>query len=97
MDITVSYPLTMRKNKYLLTFIDFMKYVEAFPIQDQSADSWARVYASQIVTRHGSGSKLITNQVSAFMSIFNETWVVLVIHKSRTSSYHPASNRIVKR
>jgi len=69
MDITGPYPLTPRKNKYLLTFIDnFTKYVEAFRIQNQTADSCARVYVSQIVTRLGSGSKLITNQGSAFVS-----------------------------
>ena len=35
-DITGPYPLTPRKNRYLLTFIDhFSKYAEIFPIQDQ--------------------------------------------------------------
>jgi len=63
MDITGPYVLTPRKNKYLLTFIDhFTKNVEAIPISDQSAETCARVYASQIVTRHGTGSKLITDQ-----------------------------------
>jgi hypothetical protein len=70
MDITGPYPLTPRKNRYLLTFIDhFSKYAEIFPVQDQSALSCARVYASLIITRHGSGSKLITDQGSAFVFI----------------------------
>jgi hypothetical protein len=57
MDITGPYALTPRKNRYLLTFIDnFTKYAEIFPIEYQSALTCARVYASQIVTRHGSGS-----------------------------------------
>jgi transposase InsO family protein len=78
------------KEKCLLTFIDhFSKYAEIFPIEDQSALTWARVYASQIITRHGSGSKLITDQGSAFMSsFFNETCKILGIQRSRTSSYH---------
>jgi hypothetical protein len=63
MDITGPYPTTSRRNKYLLTFIDHMtKYVEAFPIPDHTAETCTRVYASQIVTRHGSGSTLITVQ-----------------------------------
>ena len=49
MDITGTYPVTQRGNKYLLTFIDgFSKYVEAFPMVDQTAEACARIYASQI-------------------------------------------------
>ena len=59
-DITGPYPMTARKNKYLLKFIDhFTKYTEAFPLQYQTAETCARVYATQIVTCHGTGSKLI--------------------------------------
>jgi hypothetical protein len=71
MDITGPYPATPRKNKYLLKFIDhFTKYVEAFAIPDQTAETCARVYATQIITRHGTGSKLVTDQGGAFMSKF---------------------------
>jgi len=99
MDITGPYPLTPRKNRYLLTFIDhFLKYAEIFSIQDQSALTCARVYASQIITRHGSSSKLITDQGSAFMSsFFSETCRILGIQWSRTSSYHAQTNGYVER
>jgi len=71
MDITGPYPVTPKGNKYLLTFIEhFTKHVEAYPLKDQTAESCARIYATQIVTRHGSGSKLITDQGRAFMSLF---------------------------
>jgi len=70
-DVTGSYPTTPRKNKYLLTSIDhFTKYAEAFPIPDQTAEICARVYATRIITRHGTGSKLITDQGRAFTSSF---------------------------
>jgi len=50
MDITGPYPLTPWKNRYLLMFIDnFTKYMEAFPIEDQTAETCARVYTFQIV------------------------------------------------
>ena len=99
MDITGPYVLTPRKNKYLLTFIDhFTKYVEAIQISDQSAETCARVYASQIVTRHGTGSKLIIDQGRAFMStFFQETCKILGIHKVNTTSYHPSSNGQIER
>jgi hypothetical protein len=72
MDITGPYSVTPRGNKYLLTFIDhFTKYVEAYPLKDQAAESCARIYATQIATRHGSGSKLITDKGRAFVFIFS--------------------------
>jgi len=71
MAITVPYALTPRKNKYLLTFLDyFTRYVEAYPISEQTSEVCARVYATQIVTRHCTGSKLITDQGRNFMSSF---------------------------
>jgi len=71
MDITGPYLMTPRKNKYLLTFIcHFSKFVEAYPIPDQSAETCARIYSSQIITRHGTGSTLITDQGRSFVSSF---------------------------
>jgi transposase InsO family protein len=99
MDITGPYPLTARRNKYLLTFVDhFSKYAEAYPIPDQSAEVCARVYAREIVTRHGTGSVLVTDQGGAFMSsFFSETCKVLGIQRIHTSSFHPESNGMAER
>jgi len=99
MDITGLYPLTPRRNKHILTFIDhFTEFVEAFAIPDQSAQTCARIYATQIVTRHGSGSRLVTDQGAAFMSaFFSETCKVLIVQRSRTFSYHPAFNGTLER
>ena len=48
MDITGPYKTTQRKTRFLLTFTDnFSKYVEAFPIPDMTAQTVARVYATQ--------------------------------------------------
>jgi transposase InsO family protein len=93
-DITGPYPVTARKNRYLLTFVDhFSKYAEVHLIQDQSAETCAKVFATQVVARHGSGYKLITDQGAAFMStFFSETCRTLGVRRSRTSGYHPMSN-----
>jgi len=84
---------------YLLTFIDhFTRYAEAFPIPDQTAETCARIYATQIVTRHDTDSKLITDQGRAFMSTFcSETCKILGVRKIHTTSYHPMSNGILER
>jgi len=68
MDITGPYPTTSRGNKYLLTFIDHLtKYAEEFSIPDDTPETCAIVYSSQIVTRHGSSSTLITDQGREFV------------------------------
>ena len=98
MDVTGPYPVTQRRNKFLLTFIDgFSKYVEAFPMVDQTAESCTRIYASQIVTRHGSGSTLIDQGRSFVSAFFKETCRILGIRKVNTTSFHPASNGMVER
>ena len=54
LDVTGPYKTTPRGNKYLLTFIDhFSKFTVAFPIADQTAETCARVYATQIFSRYG--------------------------------------------
>ena len=99
MDITGPYPLTPRKNRFLLTFIDnFTRYVEAYLIPDQRAVTYARVYATQIIARHGTGSKLVTDQGWSFMSqFFSETCKILGVRQVRTTPYHPSSNGVVER
>jgi len=99
LSITRPYFVTPWKNRYLLTFIDhFSKYVEAFPIPGVSAETCARVYATQIVPTHGSRSTLIADQRRSFTSaFFQETCKILKVRKVRTSAYHAMSNGMVER
>ena len=58
----------------------------------------ARVYATQIVARHGTGSTLITDQGRSFNSaFFQETCKILKVRKVRTSAYRAMSKGIVER
>ena len=99
MDLTGPYPVTARNNKYLQTFIcHFSQFVEAFPVPDIPAETCARVYSSQIITRHGTGSTLITEQGRSFVSsFFKETCKILGIRRVNTSALHPMSNGQVER
>jgi hypothetical protein len=98
MDITGPYPTTPRENKYLLTFIDYLtKYVEAFPIPDHTAETCARVYVSQIVTRHCSGSTLFTDEGRVCLPSSKNVQNIRSIRRVLTSSYHAASNGMVER
>ena len=99
MDITGPYKTTQRKNSFLLTFNDnFSKYVETLPISDMTAQTVVRVYATQIVTRHDTGSKLVTDQGRNFMyAFFKETCKILGVYKIHTTSFHPMSNGQIER
>jgi len=58
----------------------------------------ARIYATQVITRHGSGSTLITDQGRSFTSaFFQETCKIVKVRKVRTSAYHAMSNGMVER
>ena len=53
--------------------------MESFPTPDQTAETCARIYATEIVTRNGTGSQIITDQCLFFMSsFFQETCKILV-------------------
>jgi hypothetical protein len=97
MDITGPYPVIPRKNAtFLLLWISF--YAELHPTQDQLVATFAKYFASQIVARHGSGFKLVTDQGAAFMSsFFNETCRIMRVRRSYTSSYHHMSNGNLER
>ena len=99
MDIIGPYALTPRQNKYLLTFIDhFTKYIKAYTIPEQTAETCAQVYATRIVTWHSTGLKLIIDQERTFMSsFFQEICKILEICRRRSSSYHPKSNGMIDR
>jgi hypothetical protein len=97
MDITSPGFTIPREYKYLLTLIDhFSKWTECFPIPDQTAEICARVYATQVITCHGTGSTLITDQGRSFVStFFKETCRILKIRKVQTSTFHPQSNAMI--
>ena len=99
MDVCGPYPLTPRKNKYLLTFIHhFTKYSEAIPIQDMTAETCARAYATHVIARHGTGSVLVTDQERSFTSVFfKEACKILGIKQGKTSEYHPQANGTIER
>jgi transposase InsO family protein len=99
MDICGPYPLTRRKNKYLLTFIDHItKYAEAIPFKDMSAESYARAYAAHVIARHGTGSILVTDQGRSFTSaFFKKTCKILGVKQMYSTAYHPQGNAQIER
>lgn len=99
LDIVGPLPKTHAGNQYILTFQDhFSKYPEAFPLTDQKAGTIAKVFVEEIICRHGTPEKLLTDQGANFTSeLFQEMCKLLRIDKLQTTAYHPESNGIVER
>ena len=99
MDVCGPFPRTENGNRYLLTFVDHLThYPEAIPIKQITAEECARAYATHIVARHGSGSKLISDQGKNFTSaFFRETCKILRISQIYTMAYRPQANGKLER
>ena len=47
-------PLTQDGNKYVVVFLDYLtKWVEVFPVQNQTAETIARLLVEEVICRHG--------------------------------------------
>ncbi|KAG5866373.1 hypothetical protein JTB14_021886 [Gonioctena quinquepunctata] len=99
MDVVGPLVTSLNGNRYLLTFQDyFTKYVEAIPLPDQKADTIARAFVENVIVRHGSPKRLLTDRGANFTSsLFKEVCKVLGIEKLQTASYAPTTNGQIER
>lgn len=59
---------TNNNNKYVLVFTDYLtKWVEAFAIRDMKAETIAKIFINEIVSRHSAPSKLLSDQGKNFL------------------------------
>lgn len=98
-DIVGPLTKTHSGSQYILTFQDhFSKYPEAFAIADQKAQTIAKVFVEEIVCRHGTPEKLLSDNGTNFTSeLLTEACKLLRIDKIETTAYHPQSNGVVER
>ncbi|KMQ87095.1 integrase core domain protein [Lasius niger] len=99
MDILGPLPTITSGNRYLLVIVDcFTKWVEAFPLKNIKARTVAKVFVSQIISKHGVPLEVHTDQGKNFESkLFAELMDLLGIRKTRTTALHPQSDGQVER
>jgi ribosomal protein L21E len=92
-------PVTDRRNRYILVIGDyFTKWVEAFPMQNQEAQTVARVLVNEFICRFGTPEFIHTDQGRNFESaLFRELCILLNVKKTRTTAYHPQSDGFIER
>ena len=78
---------THRGNPYILVVGDYWtKWMEAYPIPDQQAETVASKLVEEFVCRFGVPNELHSDQGRNFESaVFQEMCLILGIHKTRTT------------
>jgi hypothetical protein len=94
MDILGPFETSKRGNKYVLVIGDYLtKWTEAFAIQDQKAETIAKVTIEEFICRWGIPLNLHSDKGANFEStLFKEMCFLLKINKTRTTALHPSSD-----
>lgn len=94
-------PLIMSNsgNKYILTFEDNLtKFMDCYPMPNQEANTVARVFYDEIISRYRIPEVLLTDQGANFTSdVFKRVCKLLKIKKIQTTAYRPQSNGALER
>ncbi|XP_071510123.1 uncharacterized protein [Diadema antillarum] len=92
------HPMTERKNRYILTIIDYAtRYPEAIPLPSIETERVAEALVS-VFTRVGIPKEMLTDQGSQFtFEVMKQVSNLLSVRQITTSPYHPAANGLVER
>ena len=98
-DILGPLPLSRRGNKYILVVTDaFTKWVEIFPVPDQSAETCAKCIVNEVICRLGCSIDLHSDQGRNFESdLVKNLCKLLGIRKTRTAPRNPKCNGVTER
>ena len=86
-------------NRFILVFADhFTKYVELIPTADQSAKTVCEAFYRNVLCRHGTPGRLLSDQGPQFKSeLVEELCGVFGIHKIFSSTYYPQGDGLAER
>ena len=99
LDIVGPLKASRRNNRYLLTFIDhFTKYSIILPMHNQTAQTVAKLFVNEVIAKHGTPLRLLTDRGTQFTSnMFREVCKLLQIRQIMTQSYNPKANGMAER
>lgn len=92
-------PKTANGNLYILIFTDVAtRWVEAFPMPDQQAETVAKYFVEGFICRHGCPRELTSDRGSNFMSsLLRQVNALLQVKHRLSSPYSPWVNGCVER
>ena len=98
-DVVGPFPISNRGNTVILVVVDqFTKWVEFYPLPNQSTEIVCKAIIDNFITRFGLPTRLHSDQGRNFeSSLFQQLCEALEITKTRTSPYRPSANGQVER
>ena len=74
----------------MVVFLDYLtKWVEAFAVRDQQAETIARLLTEHIISRHGVPEELLSDRGANFLSeLITKVCKIFGVKKVNTSGYH---------
>jgi hypothetical protein len=90
---------TNSNNKYVVVFTDYLtKWVVAFPLRDQKAESVAKILINVIITRHSAPKEFLSDRGTNFRSkLIAEITRYFTINKIQTAPYNPKCDGLTER
>lgn len=90
---------TINGNQYCLVFTDYLtRWPEVFPMKNMKAETIAKIFVDEIISRHSAPKILLSDQGAQFMSnLIKSISNYLIIKKINTTAYHPQTNGLTER
>ena len=91
-------PLTESGNRYVVVFVEYLtKWVEAFPVPDQTSETIARLLIDHVVCRHGVPRELLSDRGANLLSdLMQEVCALTGMKKVNTTASHPQTDGLVE-
>ena len=98
-DLIGPLPKTTAGHEHILVCVDsFSRWVEAFPLHDQSAVSIARALHDELFCRFGAPVSIVSDRGRNFLSkLCNAVCEIYKVSRHMTASYNPRANGCVER
>ena len=91
-------PRTEGGNCYIITFTDYLtKWPEAFPTDNQTSQTIARLLFEKVICRHGVPSELLSDHGPNLLSnLILDLCGLMGMKKINTTSYHPQTDGLTE-
>ena len=98
-DVLGPLPRTDAGNRFILVISDcFTRWTEAIPLPNQEAETVAKAFVNEYVSRFGVPMQIHSDRGTNFTSkLFEDMCALLQIHHTKSTAFHPQSNGLVER